>query len=81
MGHASKELHRDQHRNRCSLEPQMKSAPEIRRAIREIREDDRMKARPALVHINAALALIQCNLEGQLQSLRWVLGEVEGSKG
>jgi hypothetical protein len=55
------------------LKKNIKSEKEIREAIREIEADDRFKAPPALVNINAPLALIQMELEGQIKALKWVL--------
>jgi len=51
----------------------MKTEAEIRSAIAAIEKDRRLKAKPATLDINAPLALIQCNMEGQLEALRWVL--------
>lgn len=53
----------------------MKTREEIEKAIAGIKADDRMQAKPAIVAINAPLALIQCNFEGQLKALKWVLGD------
>jgi hypothetical protein len=53
----------------------MKSEEEIRQKIAEIKRDGRYKAAPALVQINAPLALIQVNLKGRLEALQWVLDD------
>lgn len=53
----------------------MKTAKEIKQMIRAIRSDPRMKRKPAIVDINGPLALIQCNLEGKLDALNWVLAK------
>ncbi|KKL58447.1 hypothetical protein LCGC14_2225300 [marine sediment metagenome] len=45
---------------------------EVREKIKEIEEDDRYKASPALVEINAPLALIQMGFESSLVVLKWV---------
>jgi len=59
----------------------VKTQPEIRKAILEIKRDRHLKGRPATVDVNAPLALIQTHLEGQLEALRWVLNENELKKG
>jgi len=53
----------------------MKTEAEIKKEIDRIKADHRMKRKPAIVDINAPLALIQCHLEGQVAALRWVLDE------
>ncbi len=50
----------------------MKSKQEITKAIAAIKKDPRME-KVVTVDVNAPLALIQWNLEGQEQALRWVL--------
>ncbi len=51
----------------------MKSERQIRKMLKTIKADDRLKGRPATVDINAPLALIQTHLEAQIQILNWVL--------
>ena len=53
----------------------MKTEAEIRKAIREIEKDTRLKSPPALVRINAPLALIQVDLDAQIKTLKWVLDD------
>ena len=45
----------------------------INAQIAEIKADSRFKDRPALVQVNAPLALIQVNLKAQLQAYENVL--------
>lgn len=49
----------------------------IKEKLEEIESDERYKAKPAIVTINAPLALIQTNLESSAQTLRWVLKILE----
>ena len=51
----------------------MKTEVRIRQKIHELEEDDRLKSKPALVDVNAPLALIQTSLEAKIEALRWVL--------
>ena len=51
----------------------MKTEKQIRKKIEEIEADERHKAPPALVDINAPLALIQVDLEAKIRALKWVL--------
>ncbi len=53
----------------------MKTEAEIRRAIKEIQKDARLKGPPTTVDVNAPLALIQVDLETQIKTLKWVLDE------
>lgn len=53
----------------------MKTREQILAAIAEIKKDSRYKEKPALVQINAPLALIQVDLESQIKALRWVLDD------
>ena len=53
----------------------MKTVEEIKERIEQILNDDRMCQKPASVQINAPLALIQCNYEGWLSALKWVLSD------
>ena len=48
----------------------------IKARIKEFASDSRLKE-PALVDINAPLALIQCSIGGQLQGLRLALKALE----
>lgn len=60
----------------------MRDAKELRARIREIEKDARYQSglkSPALVQINAPLALIQVSMKAEVQALRWVLRE--SSKG
>lgn len=45
----------------------------VQKQITEIKADSRFKARPALVQVNAPLALIQVNMKAQLQAYENVL--------
>ncbi len=56
----------------------MKTVSEIKAKIEKIESDDRLKGKPALVHINAPLALIQCSLQTQIDILKWVLDNDDG---
>ena len=51
----------------------MKSGDEIRKQITELEADERHKLPPALVDINAPLALIQVEIDAKLIALKWVL--------
>lgn len=53
----------------------MKTREEIEKAIADIKADERMKGERAMIQINAPLALVQCNYEGQLRALKWVLDD------
>lgn len=50
---------------------------EVKKRISEIETDDRYKAEPANVNINAPLALIQMAMKGQIFVLKWVEKELE----
>lgn len=41
--------------------------------IEKLESDDRLKGKPALVQINAPLALIQVALKSRIDALKWVL--------
>jgi hypothetical protein len=56
----------------------MKTVDEIKEKIKLVKLDDRLKGKPALVHINAPLALIQCSLQTQIDTLEWVLDNDDG---
>ena len=51
----------------------MKTEKEIQKAIKSVESDDRVKAPPANVDINAPLALVQVDLKAKLMTLKWVL--------
>jgi hypothetical protein len=53
----------------------MKTREQILAAIAAIKADSRYQAKPALVDINAPLALIQTDLEAQIKTLKWVLDD------
>jgi hypothetical protein len=52
----------------------MKSEAEVRALLKKIESDERLWYKPALVQINAPLALIQVEGETKANMLRWVLG-------
>ena len=52
----------------------------VNKKIKEIENDSRHKAEPALVEINAPLALIQILMDGQMDILRWVRDELMKEK-
>lgn len=41
--------------------------------LQSITDDPRFRAKPALVHVNAPLALIQCIMKGEYGVLEWAL--------
>lgn len=51
------------------------SEREIRAALAKIEADERYHYAPALVQINAPLALVQVDLTARAEVLAWVLGE------
>ena len=53
----------------------MKSKEEILAKIKDLEGDDRHKYEPALVQINAPLALIQVEIQAKIDALMWALGE------
>lgn len=53
----------------------VRSAEEIEALLAAIRGDDRMAGKPALVMINAPLALIQVEGQAKIDVLEWLLGE------
>ena len=56
----------------------MRTEAEIQKLLDHIKADDRYAHTPgdcANVLTNGPLALIQCELTGRAQALRWVLGE------
>jgi len=52
----------------------MKTAEEIKAKLAEIDADERYHYPPAMVQINAPLALIQVDMAGKANALAWVLG-------
>ena len=50
-----------------------KSVKTIIEEIKLLKSDSRYKQPPALVEINAPLALIQVGIEAKITALRWVL--------
>jgi hypothetical protein len=55
----------------------MKTEKEIRQRLLEIESDERLSYEPALVEVNAPLALTQCSLGSQRDILKWVLNDEE----
>jgi hypothetical protein len=53
----------------------MRTEEEVRALLKHVIADDRLKRGPALVQINAPLALIQTELEARCETLLWVLGK------
>jgi hypothetical protein len=51
----------------------MKSKDEILNKIEELKSDERHNYKPALVEINAPLALIQVEIQSKIDALKWVL--------
>ena len=51
----------------------MKEIEEIRAEIERLEEDERYQQKPALVEINAPLALIQVEIESRIRTLKWVI--------
>ncbi len=52
---------------------------EIRAHLEELKNSDALAGEPADIAINAPLALVQCNMEGQVIALEWVLRVLEAS--
>lgn len=52
----------------------------INKKLAEIETDDRLQQAPALVTINAPLALVQVNLQSFASALRWVLKILEDKR-
>jgi len=53
----------------------MKTIKQIKDEIKRIEEDDRYKAAPASIQINAPLALIQTDMESRVKTLNWVMNQ------
>ena len=51
----------------------MKSNDEILTKIKELESDERHNYEPALVQVNAPLALIQIEIQSKIDALKWVL--------
>ena len=51
----------------------MKTQTEIENLLAEIKSDERLGYPPALIQINAPLALIQVELKTKVRILEWVL--------
>ncbi len=51
----------------------MRKKKQIEKRISTIKSDSRFHAKPALVHINAPLALIQVGMKAEVAALEWVL--------
>lgn len=51
----------------------MKSKKLIEEKLKEVESDERLSSPPALVQINAPLALIQVDLKARVQILKWIL--------
>jgi hypothetical protein len=58
----------------------IKTKDEIKERLAEFKADERYSYPPAQVHINAPLALIQCQLRAMVYILEWVLGPDEGGE-
>jgi hypothetical protein len=54
----------------------MKTKNEILAKIEELNGDERHKYKPALVQINAPLALTQVEIQAKIDALAWVLGGI-----
>lgn len=54
----------------------MEFSREVQARIAGIEADERYKAKPALVEINAPLALIQTDLGAEVRALKWALGKM-----
>ena len=51
----------------------MKTEKEIMARIKELKNDYRLKQKTAFVEVNAPLALMQCELEGEIEALKWCI--------
>ncbi len=51
----------------------MKSRESVAAKLASLEADERFKDKPALVDVNAPLALIQCEIRGKVEALKWVL--------
>ena len=55
----------------------MRTEAELRAAVRRIEADERLRYPPADCYVNAGLALIQTEMQAQVNVLKWALGEYE----
>lgn len=53
----------------------MRNKNEIRTHLTELKSDERHHYKPALVHINGPLALIQVAIQAKIDALEWALGD------
>jgi hypothetical protein len=53
---------------------------QIQAKIKELKADSRHKQKPALVEINAPLALIQVDIQAKINALEWVLKTMKEMK-
>lgn len=53
----------------------MKNEKQIRDLLFDYLNDERIHYKPALVQINAPLALIQVDLNARIRTLEWILDE------
>ncbi len=54
----------------------MRTEKEIRKRLEEVESDERLSYDTATIETNAVLALIQCSLEAERDTLRWVLEDI-----
>jgi len=53
----------------------MKTKQKIKEEMEQLQADERLSYPPALVQVNAPLALIQVELKAKLKTLQWVLSD------
>ena len=58
----------------------MRTIQEIKNELRELKNDVRHKQKPALVQVNAPLALIQVEIDAKIAALEWVIRTVKATK-
>lgn len=51
----------------------MKTKEQIEKKLAELKADERHHYEPALVDVNAPLALIQVEIDSKISALKWVL--------
>ena len=51
----------------------MRTEKELKKKLAELKNDERHKYKPALVEINAPLALVQVSIQAKIDTLEWVL--------
>ena len=56
----------------------MKTKQEIQKEIRRIKSDERWSYPPAMVQVNAPLALIQMGMKARVEALEWAMGNTKG---